>query len=176
MARARGSRAIPLIAATLGIALAACVARGPTTVSANEQPFPVDFLVAGAWEPAEIELPGSPRTPTLDALLQQTKDYLGAGVIFRPADGRIDMVVPNGASMASEVHIFVTIVGGSTGAHAGTQLWLVALHDDRGWRLDPTVQERVYCNRPLTGIRGTRCFGPHPAARAPRAGNAGAPA
>jgi hypothetical protein len=65
---------------------------------------------------------------------------------------------PDGAAQATEVHLFVTIVGGATAPQSGHQFRLVVYRDADGWWRDPEGESRLYCDHPLGGFGGNSCL------------------
>lgn len=148
-----------LTAMLMGIAVVGCSPTRPAVVTAADQPFPGSFVDAGEWEANEVVLlPGAPsRFTSFDVLQAQLTALLQAGIkVPRPGSG-VTVTVPDGASDAQEVHLFVTIIGGATEVSSGQQLRLVVRHDARGWWLDPAGESRLYCDQPLSGRFGNSC-------------------
>jgi hypothetical protein len=148
-------RALVLVAAVAS----SCAPQG-TVVRAPDVPFPNDFVEAREW--GRVELVLDHHVPagvaTLDGLVASLRGYMAAGIrASRPGSG-VTIEIPDGASSAREVHLFVTVVGGANEHSAGSQFRIVARRDARGWSIDPVAEGRVYCDVPLGGFSGDACW------------------
>jgi hypothetical protein len=144
----------------MSVLVVGCSASKPGVVSVVDQPFPADVRFSGAWQSTGVgPLPGSPaRIGTLDGLVKQLDSYFQASIRVPRAGSGVAIDVPDGAAQATEVHLFVTIVGGATAAQSGHQFRLVVYRDANGWWLDPEGESRVYCDHALGGFGGNSCL------------------
>lgn len=100
-------------AVILAVAVVSGCVPARTAVWAEEVAFPNEFVQAGEWENVELVLDLPERLPSLDGAVNRLQAGMAAGIRAAKPDSGVTITVPADAPAAQEVHLFITVIGGT---------------------------------------------------------------